>query len=121
MNDAPAAVVRAKGLRKEYGGGECLVRALDAVDLDVNRGEAVAVMGPSGCGKLLSALPGAIVGVPLGIELFTTAVKGGALPAPLWLVAIAIGTLVVMAALTIVPARISSMRSIAGALQSEAA
>jgi putative ABC transport system ATP-binding protein len=28
-----------------------LVRALDAVDLDVNRGEAVAVMGPSGCGK----------------------------------------------------------------------
>jgi len=27
------------------------VRALDAVDLDVNRGEAVAVMGPSGCGK----------------------------------------------------------------------
>ncbi|HEV3169529.1 MAG TPA: ABC transporter ATP-binding protein [Actinocrinis sp.] len=27
------------------------MRALDAVDLDVNRGEAVAVMGPSGCGK----------------------------------------------------------------------
>jgi putative ABC transport system ATP-binding protein len=27
------------------------VRALDAIDLDVNRGEAVAVMGPSGCGK----------------------------------------------------------------------
>jgi putative ABC transport system ATP-binding protein len=27
------------------------VRALDAVDLEVSRGEVVAVMGPSGCGK----------------------------------------------------------------------
>ena len=51
MNDSPAVLVHAKGLRKDYGSGEGLVRALDSVDLDVNRGEAVAVMGPSGCGK----------------------------------------------------------------------
>jgi putative ABC transport system ATP-binding protein len=51
MNDSPAVLVHAKGLRKDYGSGEGLVRALDAIDLDVNRGEAVAVMGPSGCGK----------------------------------------------------------------------
>jgi putative ABC transport system ATP-binding protein len=51
MNESPAVLVHAKGLRKDYGSGEGLVRALDAVDLDVNRGEAVAVMGPSGCGK----------------------------------------------------------------------
>ncbi|MGD0065414.1 MAG: ABC transporter ATP-binding protein [Streptosporangiaceae bacterium] len=51
MNDSPAVLVHAKGLRKDYGSGEGLVRALDMVDLDVNRGEAVAVMGPSGCGK----------------------------------------------------------------------
>ena len=51
MNDPPAALVHAKGLRKDYGRGEGSVRALDAVDLDVSRGEAVAVMGPSGCGK----------------------------------------------------------------------
>ncbi len=51
MNDSPTALVHARGLRKDYGSGEGLVRALDAVDLDVNRGEAVAVMGPSGCGK----------------------------------------------------------------------
>jgi putative ABC transport system ATP-binding protein len=31
--------------------GEGLVRAVDGVDLDVSRGETVAVMGPSGCGK----------------------------------------------------------------------
>ena len=51
MNDSPAVLVHARGLSKDYGSGEGLVRALDAVDLDVNRGEAVAVMGPSGCGK----------------------------------------------------------------------
>ncbi len=51
MNDSPTVLVHAEGLRKDYGSGEGLVRALDAVDLDVNRGEAVAVMGPSGCGK----------------------------------------------------------------------
>ena len=45
MNDSPTAVVHAKGLRKDYGSGEGMVRALDAVDLDVDRGEAVAVMG----------------------------------------------------------------------------
>jgi putative ABC transport system ATP-binding protein len=51
MNNSPAVLVHARGLRKDYGSGEGLVRALDAVDLDVSRGEAVAVMGPSGCGK----------------------------------------------------------------------
>lgn len=33
------------------GLGEGLVRALDEVDLEIARGESVAVMGPSGCGK----------------------------------------------------------------------
>ena len=52
MSDpAGAAVVRARGLRKDYGKGEGLVRAVDGVDLDVVPGETVAVMGPSGCGK----------------------------------------------------------------------
>jgi hypothetical protein len=38
MNDPPAVLVHAKGLRKDYGSGQGLVRALDAVDLDINRG-----------------------------------------------------------------------------------
>jgi ABC-type lipoprotein export system ATPase subunit len=45
------SVLRARGLRKEYGKGEALVRAVDEVSLDVAAGETVAVMGPSGCGK----------------------------------------------------------------------
>jgi ABC-type lipoprotein export system ATPase subunit len=48
---ATNSVLRACGLRKEYGQGEGLVRAVDGVDLEVAPGETLAVMGPSGCGK----------------------------------------------------------------------
>jgi ABC-type lipoprotein export system ATPase subunit len=52
MNDIDGtAVLRARGLRKEYGRDAALVRAVDGVDLDVAPGETLAVMGPSGCGK----------------------------------------------------------------------
>ena len=44
-------VLHAVRLTKEYGRGAALVRAVDEVDLDVVRGESVAIMGPSGCGK----------------------------------------------------------------------
>ena len=46
-----ASTLQARGLRKDYGVGEGLVRAVDGVDLDIASGETVAVMGPSGCGK----------------------------------------------------------------------
>jgi ABC-type lipoprotein export system ATPase subunit len=70
MNDTGASVLRARGLRKEYGKGEGLVRAVDEVDLDVASGETVAVMGPSGCGKstLLHLLGG--LDRPSGGELW---------------------------------------------------
>jgi len=48
---ANEGVLRARGLRKDYGRGGGLVRAVDEVDLDVAAGETLAVMGPSGCGK----------------------------------------------------------------------
>jgi ABC-type lipoprotein export system ATPase subunit len=51
MNETGVPVLRARGLRKQYGKGEGLVRAVDDVDLEVASGETVAVMGPSGCGK----------------------------------------------------------------------
>ena len=50
MSDTGASVLRARGLRKEYGQGEGLVRAVDEVDLDGASGETGAVVGPSGCG-----------------------------------------------------------------------
>jgi len=51
MNEPEKMLVRAQGLRKEYGRQGGLVRAVNSVDLDVARGEALAIMGPSGCGK----------------------------------------------------------------------
>jgi putative ABC transport system ATP-binding protein len=45
------ALLTARALRKTYGRGDALVRAVDDVDLDVATGETVAIMGPSGCGK----------------------------------------------------------------------
>jgi len=44
-------LLSARGLRKAYGRGGALVRAVDDVSLDVEAGETVAIMGPSGCGK----------------------------------------------------------------------
>jgi putative ABC transport system ATP-binding protein len=51
MNEPEKVLVRARGLRKEYGREGGLVRAVNSVDLEVARGEALAIMGPSGCGK----------------------------------------------------------------------
>jgi putative ABC transport system ATP-binding protein len=45
------ALIRAKGLRKEFGKGDARVRAVDDVDMSVAQGETIAIMGPSGCGK----------------------------------------------------------------------
>ncbi|HLK43938.1 MAG TPA: ABC transporter ATP-binding protein [Thermoleophilia bacterium] len=53
-------LLRAEGVVKIYHSGEVEVRALAGLDLEVRRGEFVAVMGPSGSGKttLLNCLSG---------------------------------------------------------------
>ena len=43
--------VLAKGVKKHYGSGPAAVQVLKGVDLEVQAGEFVAVLGPSGSGK----------------------------------------------------------------------
>src|SRR5688572_8693561 len=62
LHDRPTrdVAVACRGVTKEFGAGEALVRALRGVDLDVYAGELTLLVGPSGCGKttLLSVVCG---------------------------------------------------------------
>lgn len=48
LNDV---IIRTEGIRKEYVMGAEIIRALQGVDLVIERNEYVAIMGPSGSGK----------------------------------------------------------------------
>ena len=54
------SILKAVGLKKHYGSGETEVRALDGVDLEIERGKFTAIIGTSGSGKstLLNMLGG---------------------------------------------------------------
>ncbi len=44
-------LIELEGVTKIYGKGQAAMHALDGIDLKINQGEFVAVMGPSGSGK----------------------------------------------------------------------
>lgn len=61
MNTLPSHnLIRCRGLSKTYRKGTTTVTPLEALDLDVARGEFLALMGPSGSGKttLLNLIAG---------------------------------------------------------------
>src|SRR4029077_7506890 len=93
-----------------------VTRALGATPQQVRAGLVMA--------QVIPALPGAIFGLPLGIGLFKVAAHGLnslVLPPMLWLVSTVLGTVLVVAALTSVPARTCLRRPVAEMLQTEAA
>ena len=44
-------ILKVENLSKHYGNGDTLVKALDGIDLKVNKGEFVTIVGSSGSGK----------------------------------------------------------------------
>jgi putative ABC transport system permease protein len=90
-----------------------LVRSLGATPRQVSLGLAAA--------QLLPALPGAILGVPLGLALYRLASGGGQLTVPpaWWLAAAVAGILAAVAALTAIPARLGARQAPAGVLTAE--
>lgn len=54
------SILKTTGLKKYYGNGDTMVRALDGVDLEIERGRFTAIIGTSGSGKstLLNMLGG---------------------------------------------------------------
>jgi peptide/nickel transport system ATP-binding protein len=68
---AATAVLEVEGLRTELSSGRGVIKAVDGVSFSLRRGETLAIVGESGCGKSMTALsimrlvpepPGKIVG-----------------------------------------------------------
>ncbi len=61
---AAGPALQVTGVRKTYESEGVPVRALRGVSMSMAAGEFVAVMGPSGCGKVDAVEPGGRVGHP---------------------------------------------------------
>lgn len=91
-----------------------LARALGATPGEISAGLSAA--------QVLTALTGAVLGIPGGIGLYIVVYPDEAPIPPLsWLLAVVAGTVLVVAALTTIPARFGARRPVAQILQAETA
>jgi putative ABC transport system ATP-binding protein len=81
---APHPHIEVSALSKSFTAGELHIAAVDAVDLEIGRGEILALTGPSGSGKstllhLLGAIERADAGAIRVGEVEVSAARRGAL------------------------------------------
>jgi ABC-type antimicrobial peptide transport system permease subunit len=109
------AVFISQATTRDSKHNSALARALGASPQQVSFGLATS--------QLLPALIGALLGIPGGLALVALVNHGGGTTTPptTWLLAVVIGTLVVMAGLTAIPSRVAARRPVAEILQSELA
>ena len=76
-------ILKTTDLKKYYGSGDAMVRALDGVNLSVEEGEFAAIVGTSGSGKstLLHMMGGldsllSMVQMPSGVPVACVAING---------------------------------------------
>ena len=71
-------ILKATGLKKYYGRGDTMVKALDGVDLEIERGKFTAIIGTSGSGKstLLNLLGGLDVPTEGSVKVGDTELAG---------------------------------------------
>ncbi|MCE5266231.1 MAG: ABC transporter ATP-binding protein [Deltaproteobacteria bacterium] len=49
-------IIQIRNLRTYFGSGDRVVKAIDGIDLDINVGETLGIVGESGCGKTMTSL-----------------------------------------------------------------
>ena len=54
--DLMAPLLEIKGLKTHFATDDGIVQAVDGVDISINRGETLCVVGESGCGKTVTAM-----------------------------------------------------------------
>ena len=71
------SVLKTVGLKKYYGKGDTMVKALDGIDLEIERGKFTAIIGTSGSGKstLLNMFGGLDIPTEGSIRIGTTALE----------------------------------------------
>ena len=51
-----APLLEIKGLKTHFATDDGILRAVDGVDISINKGETLCVVGESGCGKTVTAM-----------------------------------------------------------------
>ena len=51
-----APLLEIKGLKTHFATDDGIVRAVDGVDISIDKGETLCVVGESGCGKTVTAM-----------------------------------------------------------------
>jgi putative ABC transport system permease protein len=89
----------------------------------LDTGRASALARALGASPRQVTVPGVLLGIPLGIGLFDVAAQGAGVVVPpaLWLAGAALGTVVVLAVLAAIPARVGARRPVSPVLQADSA